>query len=380
MKKLISLLLIALLVGCGSESDRNKLERLQAERDRLDAEIKELKQQLAARDGNISVEDLTPVSIRQIAAQPFQHSIKVQGTVESDNNILIPAQSSGTVKRIHVTEGQSVQKGQLLAELDGAILENTLAELKVNLELARTIFKRQSRLWKKEIGSEIQYLQAKTKKEALERRLAATREQYQLTKITSPIDGTVDEILLKEGEAVAAGHGTIRVVRLSELKITAQLSEEYIGKVRAGEPVAVHLPILNKGFESTIHTASNVINLRNRTFNIEVMLPVQDQAIQPNSLAVLSVTHYQTPDALVVPVDIIQRTEDSEFLFVAEPAASEQESAWTARKTTVETGYRSGNQIEILEGLEKGDHIIVRGFQDLADGESVAVSKADPHL
>jgi RND family efflux transporter MFP subunit len=380
MKKLISLLFIALLVGCGSESDRDKLERLQAEQDRIGAEIKELKQQLAAQDGNISLEDLTPVSIRQITAQPFQHSIKVQGTVESDNNILIPAQSSGTVIRIHVTEGQTVQKGQLLAELDGAILENTLAELKVNLELAQTVFKRQSRLWEKEIGSEVQYLQAKTEKEALEKRLAATREQYQLTKITSPIDGTVDEILLKEGEAVAAGYGTIRVVRLSELKITAHLSEEYIGEVSAGDAVTVHLPLLNKRFDSTIRATSNVINPRNRTFSIEVMLPAQSEAIQPNSLAVLSVTHYQTPDALVVPVDVIQRTEDSEFLFIAQPGDSEPESPWTVRKTTVKTGYHSGNDVEILQGLDNGDHIVVRGFQDLADGESVSVSKANPHL
>jgi RND family efflux transporter MFP subunit len=307
-------------------------------------------------------------------SQPFQHTIKVQGSVESDNNILIPAQSAGTVKKIHVTEGQSVSKGQLLAELDGAILENTLAELEVNLTLARTVFERQSRLWKKEIGSEVQYLQAKTNMEALEKRLAATREQYKLTKITSPINGTVDEILLKEGEAVGAGFGTIRVVRLSELMVSAHVSEEYIGQIKAGERVEVHIPVLNKKFNSTIRSVSNVIDPQNRTFLIEVMVPAQNEAIQPNSFAVLRVTNYKNQQALVVPVDVIQRTEDQEFLFIAQAHENSENSPWIVRKTLVQTGYRSENMVEVLNGLNPDDYIVVRGFQDLADGESVTVS------
>ena len=377
MKKLILLFLTVIFIACGTDSPGDKLRKLENERDRIEAQITELRQQLAASDGNTSLDELTPVTLSQITRQPFQHSIRVQGTVESDNNILIPAQYSGTVKTIHVTEGQSVNKGQLLAEMDGAILENTLAELEVNLELARTVFERQSRLWEKEIGSEVQYLQAKTSKEALEKRLAATREQYKLTKITSPIEGTVDEIMLKEGEAVAAGFGTIRVVRLSELKISAQLSEEYIGQVRAGEPVEVRLPVLDKSFDGTIRTVSQVIDPENRTFLVEVMFLAQREAIQPNSLAVLSIINYQNPEAVIVPVDVIQRTENGEFLFTAEAADPSQDSPWTVNRTTVKTGHRSQNHIEILEGLEKGDFIVVRGFQDLADGESVSVTQAD---
>lgn len=378
MKKLILLSLVGILIaGCGSESPSDKLEKLQAERDRIEAQIEQVKQQINAQNGDISSEDLTPVTIEKITPRSFEHIINVQGTVESDNNILIPAQYSGVVKKIHVTEGQSVKEGQLLAELDGAILENTLAELEVNLELAKTVFERQSRLWEKEIGSEVQYLQARTNMEALEKRLAATREQYKLTKITSPIDGNVDEIMLKQGEAVAAGFPTIRVVRLSELKIAAQLSEEYIGQVKSGQPVTVRLPVLNKEFDSTISTVSQVIDPQNRTFLIEVLLPAQDEAIQPNSLAVLSIANYRTSDALTVPVDVLQRTEDKQFLFTAQANSGSQNPSWTVSKVWVETGYRANNQVEILDGLESGDHIVVRGFQDLADGESVSASVAE---
>ncbi|MBD3374279.1 efflux RND transporter periplasmic adaptor subunit, partial [candidate division KSB1 bacterium] len=360
MKKLIiSSLVAAFIAGCGSESPSDKLEKLQAERDRIEAQIEQLKQQIAAENGDTLSKDLTPVIVEKITPQSFEHIINVQGTVESDNNIMIPAQYSGIVKKIHVTEGQSVKEGQLLAELDGAILENTLAELEVNLELAKTVFERQSRLWEKEIGSEVQYLQARTNMEALEKRLAATREQYKLTKITSPIDGNVDEVMLKQGEAVAAGFPTIRVVRLSELKIAAHLSEEYIGQVKAGQPVTVRLPVLNKKFDSTISTVSQVIDPQNRTFLIEVLLPAQDEAIQPNSLAVLSIANYRTSDALTVPVDVLQRTEDRQFLFTAQANSESQNPSWTVAKVWVETGYRANNQVEILNGLESGDHIVV---------------------
>lgn len=376
MKKILFLSLVAIFVGCGSQSTEDKLRALEAERDRIEAQIDELRQQLAAENGQNAPKDLTPVTVQQITPQPFQHTIKVQGSVESDNNILIPAQSSGTVKKIHVTEGENISKGQLLAELDGAILENTLAELQVNLELARTVFERQSRLWDKEIGSEVQYLQAKTNKDALEKRLAATREQYQLTKITSPINGTVDEILLKEGEAVGAGFGTIRVVRLSDLVISAQVSEEYIGQIKAGDPVQVQVPVLDKRFNTTIRSVSNVIDPQNRTFLIEAMVPAQNQAIQPNSFAVLRVTNYTNPQAVVVPVDVIQRTEDRDFLFIAQPNG-DSNSPWTVRKTPVQTGLRAENRVEVLDGLNPDDYIVVRGFQDLADSENVTVSQAE---
>jgi len=377
MKYILLLSLVFYLVGCTSESPQDRLRKLESERDRIETQINQLREQIALNNGQSLNNKLTPVTLQQVNHQPFQHTIKVQGSVESDNNILIPAQASGVVNKIHVIEGESVEKDQLLAELDGAILENTLAELEINLELARTVFQRQSRLWDKEIGSEVQYLQAKTHKEALEKRLAATREQYQLTRITSPIDGTIDEILLKEGEAVGAGFGTIRVVKFSELQVSAQVSEEYVGQIKVGEPVEVHLPVLNKRFNSTIHTVSNVIDPGDRTFFIEAMLSAQNEAIQPNSLAVLTVTNYQNPQALTVPIDVIQRTEDEEFLFIAQAKGESNESLWTVKKAVITTGHRAGNDVEILEGLNQGDHIVVRGFQDLADGEVVSVAQAE---
>ncbi|MBD3224882.1 MAG: efflux RND transporter periplasmic adaptor subunit [Caldithrix sp.] len=365
-------IIVALLMSCGSGNKQEELRKLETERDALTAQIEQLKQEIRAANGE-TPDNLAHVSIQKLRHQRFDHYIEVQGTVESDNNILIPAQSSGVVKEIHVEEGQKVQKGQVLAELDAAILENNIAALEARLQLAETAFERQKRLWEKKIGSEMQYLQAKTEKEALAKQLAATREQYKLTKVTAPIDGTVDEILLKEGESVAAGFGTIRIVKLTALKITADLAEDYTGRVSPGDSVTVRLPILKRQFRTTIRAVSQVIDPRNRTFPIEIKLPPEAGAIQPNMLAILTIRDYSNEQALTVPVNIVQKTGDKPFLFTAEPN-SEKNDTWIIRKKVVSTGRNYGEHVEITEGLQPGDQVVVVGFQDLGDGQMVMAS------
>jgi len=367
--------IIILLSACSDNNKHQQLRELEAQRDALIAQIEKLRSEIAMENGSAINTNVPYVKVRQIIPHTFRHFITVQGTVESDNNILIPAQSSGMVKKIHVTEGQKVRRGQLLAELDAAILENTLAELEINLNLAKTVYERQKRLWDKNIGSEVQFLQAKTNKEALEKRLAATEEQYRLTKVVAPINGSVDEILIKEGEAVAAGFGTIRVVQLSALKLTAQISEDYAGKINVGDSVLIHFPISNKELSTTIRSVSIVINPQNRTFPIEIALPSQSEYIQPNMLAALTINDYTNKQALTVPVNIVQKTGSSNFLFSALHDQPQADSLWTVHRRTVTIGEKYGDVIEILEGISAEEYVVIFGFQDLADGQKVYVRK-----
>lgn len=371
MKQRILIFVAALfLVACGGNK-QDELNQLLAQRDALNMEIEKLQREIAKENGTRQFGELASVQVQQITLVRFRHFIKIQGTAESDNNILIPAQSSGVLKKIHVQEGQRVRQDQLLAELDGAILENTLSELEVNLALARTVYERQSRLWEKKIGSEVQYLQAKTNMEALEKRMATVKEQYKLTKITAPIDGTVDEILLKEGEAVAAGFGTIRVVNPTDLKISANLSEEYMGKVQVGDSVQIHFPVTNIKIASTVQAVSQVINPQSRTFPIEVKLPAGARNIQPNMLAVLTINDYENPNALAVPVNVVQKTGVNHFLFVA--AKMKNGETWRVTKRTIEPGLNYRNRVEILNGIQPDEFVVTQGFRDLADQQEVRV-------
>jgi len=371
MKKyFLFVLSLFFIISCSEENLQEQLRKKEAQRNELNAEIALLKKQLNV-GGQASNGNLTNVMITQVKPELFAHFIKIQGMIESDNNIFIPAQSPGVVKKIHVTEGERVKKGQVLAELDAAILQNTLAEVNINLELAGTVYDRQKRLWEKKIGSEVQFLQVKTSKEALEKRKAALEEQYRLTKIISPINGTVDDIVLREGEAVAAGFGTIRVVEIARLKVSADLSEEYTGKIKPGDSVHVTIPVTGTSFASKIRSVAMVIDPKNRTFPLETTIPSNISGIRPNMLAVLTINDYSNNTALKIPVNSIQKSDGTGFIFVARPDNQQGETMWIVEKRTVESTMPYGEYTEVTSGLNDGEYVVIRGFQDLADGQQV---------
>jgi len=309
------------------------------------------------------------VKISQVEKERFQHFVQVQGTVESDNNVLIAPQSSGVVKKIYVNAGNKVTKGQLLAELDGSILESSIAEVENGLKLAETIFERQQRLWNKNIGSEIEFLQAKNNKEGLEKRLVTLKEQYKLTKIFTPLSGTVDEVLIKEGEMAVAGLGAVRVVQLSNLKIKVDLSEIYISRIKKNDLVHVKIPVIGREFDLRVDAVSQVIDPQNRTFQIEMKIPKSEIGIKPNMLSVLTINDYTNDEALIVPLNIVQETGQEQFVFVAEQINGD----WIARRRSVKTGNSYIDRAEISSGIQEGEYVVTFGYQNLADGQNLAV-------
>ena len=369
-KYLVLLGMGLILTACGPRGEDAQLAQLEKQRDALTEKIERLKQDIAQKASpGVKPEKLINVKILPVEKGLFQHFIQVQGMVESDNNILVPPQSSGIVKKIHVYAGSKVTRGQLLAELDGSILESSIAEVENGLKLAQTIFERQQRLWNKNIGSEIEFLQAKNNKEGLEKRLATLKEQYKLTKIYSPLSGTVDKVLIKEGEMAAAGMGAIRVVQLSNLKIKVDLSEIYITRIKKKDLVHVSIPVTGREFDLRVDAVSQVIDPENRTFQIEMKIPKSEAGIKPNMLSVLMINDYSNPEALMVPQNIVQETGAGKFIFVAE----QKNGDWIARRRPVRTGKNYNDRVEVLSGLQEGEHVVTVGYQNLADGQNIAV-------
>ncbi len=380
MKRMTSFILLGALIAsvtisCGPNSDAARLARLEAKRDALERQIEEIKAAMAVREGSQTGPAIAPAAVRieEVQEESFRHFITVQGTVESDNNILVPPLSPGLVEKIHVRVGDRVSRDQVLVELDAAVLEKSIAEVEHGLELATTVYDRRQRLWDKKIGSEIEYLQAKNDKEALEKKLETLREQLNLTKITAPIAGSVDEILVKEGEMAVAGFGAVRIVQISRLKVRAALAENYISRVKQGDTVTVGIPVLNKEFMSTARAVSQVIDPDNRTFQIEVGVPSGERDVKPNMLAVLTVNDYTNPRALTVPKNVIQETGADQFVFVA----VRENGQWIARKRTVRTGLDQESRVEVLAGLEDGDFVVTFGFQKIADGQPLTVEESE---
>lgn len=374
LKPQVFFLLLAIIVfSCSTPADKNtKLQDLKKQRDQLNIEIKSLEKEIIADGGAVDAGIKIPTVVAlKIKHEEFNHFIDVRGNVESDNNIFVPAQRPYVVTKILVREGDHVSKGQLMAELDNQSISQTIREIKNGLELATTLYERQKNLWEKKIGTEVQYLQARTSKEDLEIKLKTAQDELERTKIYSPIDGVVDMVVLKEGEAAAPNAGAIRVSNMSAQKIVAKVSENYIANISRGDKVSVNLPTIGLKLQSTISAVSQVIDPNNRTITIEVKLP-GDERINPNMLAIVTLNDYTNPEAVLLPINAVQRTESREYVFVA----TKSNNSWIAELRDIEIGKFGQDKVEVTGGLKDDDVVITFGFNNISVGDPVNLTYA----
>ena len=370
MKNIIySLILMAFLVSCGGSQDKKaQLNKLKADRDKLNEQIIKLESTLDPA-GKDSEKKAVNVNVAEVAESVFNHYIKVQGTVDGDQNIAVSPQMAGIVTAVYAKEGTTVRKGEVLAELDAQVMKQSVEEVKTQLDLANNIFEKQSALWDKKIGSEVQFLQAKTNKEALEHRLATVKEQLKMTKVLSPIAGTVENNPLRVGQMASPGvpTSTIRVINMSVAKITADISEAYATRIHDGNQVLVNFPDLNKDIETKLNFTSRFIDPTNRTFRVECKISSREVQLRANMIAYIKIKDYSNAKAFSLPVNYVQNDQNGKFIYIAKQNGNE----WIAEKRIITTGKDYDGIVEILEGLKAGEKIISSGFQDLNAGQKV---------
>ncbi|MBK6933432.1 MAG: efflux RND transporter periplasmic adaptor subunit [Saprospirales bacterium] len=364
---LLSLTLLAAACGGGQPKDKSaQLAALKDQKAALEAQIAQLENEAGGTPG-VS-KHIRTVGLTELQPQLFRHFIDLQGKVDAEDNVPVTAKMAGQITRVLIKNGDAVKKGQLLAALDDELMLKGLSELELQLRTAEDIYNRQKGLWDQKIGTEVQFIQARTNKEALEQRIATTKEQWQYTKIYAPISGTVDMVILKAGQAIAPGSPLCHIINMGQLKITGQVPEAYAAKVRQGYAVQLFFPDLNKEVASRVSYVSKSINPTNRTFTVECALPAGAD-YRANMIAVMKIIDYQNPRAIVVPVNLIQTAEDGDFVLVADKTGDKQA---VVRKANVRQGGTYNGMVEITGGLNPGDLAISTGFQDVNNGETVA--------
>ncbi len=362
---------VMITVACGGDSALEKkkaeLEELKGAQKEVAEKIKTLEAEIAKLDTTLIVtEKEKTVAVTAVAAQNFVHSIDVQGQVDGDENIAITAKSAGVVKRVNVRVGQTVQKDQILAEIENDIVRTQITDLKSSLALATDMFNKQKSLWDQKIGTEVQYLQAKNTKESLEAKLATLNETLDMYLIKSPISGTVDNLPVKLGQMVAPGILCAQVVNFGSLKIRAELSESYSANVKEGNEVELFFPDINRTIKSKVSYVAQAINPMTRTFGVEIDLP-SEKAFRPNMVAVIRIVDYNNSKAIVVPVNTIQSMDGHDHLYIA----TRKGNRMVATKRDVKVGPVYNGKAEITEGLLEGDQLITSGYQDLNDNELI---------
>ncbi len=312
------------------------------------------------------------VTTQTVKRDTFVHYIQVTGTVDAVNSAFISPQMNGQITKLYVQDGDRVSQGQLLVELNSSVLRSSIQEVQTQLDLATTAYEKQKSLWDQKIGSEMQYLQAKTQKEALEKKLNTLQDQLDLTKVTAPFAGIVENINVNEGELAIPGVQLFELVNLNQMKILADVSESYMAKLHKGNIVNVSFPDYSDlKMKAPIYRIGNVINPDNRTFKVEIRLKNNDEFIKPNMVSVLQMKDYECDTAIFVPSVIVKVEFQKSFLFVAK----QENGEWVAKKQFVETANTNQNQIMITSGLNVGDKVIVAGYNQIADGSVIKLVK-----
>lgn len=313
----------------------------------------------------------SPVYVEELQPTDFRHYINIQGNVESDKTIMITPKSTATVEEILVRAGDEVNRGDLLARLDGDITRSQIRELETQLELAETLFERQKNLRDQNIGSEVEFLHSRNQVKSLQNQLATLTEQFENYSIRATIAGTVNQVNLKVGETVGPNTAVFQLSNSEALKVTAEISEAYISRIDQTDSVEISFPSLGYTISRQLDVVSKVINPSNRTFRVEIYIPDVDGQIRPNMIAKLRINDTTQPGQIVVPVNTVQEANQVNFTYVAE----ETENGWIATQKDVKTGLSYGNNLVIEEGLNTGDILVTGGYGDLANGDTISIQE-----
>ena len=383
-KTIISLSFSLLLMACGQETEKavssitvNKgtLDELQIQKANYTLQIKELT--LALDSLNQKLEKMSGgqkrvlVTALEIKSQIFNHTIEIQANIKTRQNLQLFPEFGGRLNQILVEEGQEVKKGTLLAVIDDAGLQDQLDQMKLQLQLVKTTFERTQRLWDQKIGSEMMYLEAKTRFKSQQKQVAQMRNQLSKTRIYAPFSGVIDEIIARKGSALTPGMTPImRIVNLDNMYVESDVPENYLANITKGSFAKVSIPVLNETQNTLVRQTGNFIQPNNRTFRVEAPIKNPTGMIKPNLNARISIVDYSNPEALMIPFRVIrENAKGDSFVFIL--TGQEQDNEYITEQRFVTLGMSKNELVEITKGLNTEDLIVDEGVSLLVTGQKV---------
>jgi len=359
-----------LIANGNLETLRAKKTEISDQQRTIEKDLKMLDSVIAAKSG---VEKLPLVTTLAAKAEKFDHFLELQGAVKTKQNVLIYPEMPGTLQRVYVKEGQRVSKGQLLASIDDGGMGSQVSQLKTQAELAKTTYERQKRLWEQKIGSEIQFLQAKSSYEATENGVKQALSQLAKSAIRAPFSGIIDDVIKDQGTVVAPGPSSevFRIVNLSDMYISVDVPENNLAGITKGKEAKVYFPVLGDTIISKIRQTGNFINPSNRAFSVEIPVPNKKGNIKPNLSARVSLNDYSSANAILVPQGIISENADGDqYVYVAIERNGDKA---VAKRRIIKTGKTQGSLVEALSGVNEGDLLIKEGARTVKEGQNVQI-------
>ena len=332
--------------------------------------IAQVESEIETLDPNQAEKAKKLVTTNVVGKKDFKHFVEIQGSVQADDMVDVTSETAGRVINLRVKEGDLIRKGQLVAKLDLEALKKQMAELEKSLELANTVFERQSRLWEQNIGSEIQYLEAKNTKERLEKSMETLNFQLSKSDVYAPISGVVERVIVQSGELASPGFPIVQILNTNKLKVVANVPENYLKAVRQGEKVNVSFPALELEQEARVSLIGRMIDPSNRTFTVEAKVSGNSQLIKPNLLAIMMINDFSQDNVVTIPVELVQQEVGGKSYVFVKDSSNDGD---IAKKVYIQTGRSFDNEIVVSSGLNGGEEIIIDGARNISNDELIKV-------
>jgi membrane fusion protein (multidrug efflux system) len=373
MKQIAVIISLSLLVACGPEGSSAKKAELDSYRQKVEEynqKIADLEAELENQNDDSEAVALLPVEIKEMTPEFFARYFEVTGVIEALKDAYISPEINGQIQKVSVQRGSRVKKGDLILKLNSDVIEKSVDEIETSLELAKRIFSKQEELWEQNIGSELQYLEAKNAMQSLQARLATLEKQMEMAHVSAPFSGIIDDIMVKEGELASPGNPLVHLVNLSNMRVSANISEAYLSSLSKGDLVELRFPAYPEDLlKAGVTRLGEVIDPQTRTFTLEVELKNPREKLKPNMLTSVRIQDYKNNSSLVVPSNILRQDFNGTFLF----RISDENGSSKAQKVYVKRGITVQDQTMITEGISAGDLVITKGFNLVSEGTPVRI-------
>ncbi len=375
----VFLVMLAIVASCAPSQDElpEDLEGLKVVQRDTKKEISDLQSKLAEVEDKMRSIDPTLfekpkklVTGLELSTGDFERFIELQGSVKADETVYVSSETGGRITKLTIKDGDYVAKGRLIASVDLEALDKKVAEVETSLALARQVFERQKRLWDQNIGTEIQYLEAKNRVETLEKSIESLRFEQTKANIYSPISGEVAIVNKDIGEVTGPGEPIATLLNTRKLKISVDVPENLLPRVNRGDYVTVRIPAIEYEKQHKIKRIGTQINEANRTIPVEVEVYNGSGKIKPNLLATMLIKDFESEDVISIPNTLLQQEVSGRyFVYTIEKEGADQ----VVKKNYVIPGESYEDKIVITEGLNADDILIDKGSRQVAAGEFLNV-------
>jgi RND family efflux transporter MFP subunit len=367
--------IIAISCGGGESAEKSKdpakvraaIKAKQEAIKKLEAEKEALEKWLVEIDSTAKKKKIVDITAQELSIKDFAHFVEVQGNiVTSDDPGMASSETGGRIVKLYAKKDAFVKQGDLIAKVDLESIRKSIQEIEISLTLAKDIFDRQEKLWKQNIGSEVQYLQSKNQVDQLQKTKERMEHELGKANVYAPVSGYVEQVMSKEGEMCGPGTPIVQIVNSNTLKIVAQVPENFLGKVKVGDAVEIDFPALEIKQNGRVIKIGRMINPANRTFEVEASVDSKGGQIKPNLLATMLIQDYGKPKAIALPDDLIMQDVDgnSYVMIVKDKKAARQ---------TVSLGKSYKNETVIESGLEGNETLIIKGARQVVEGDEVNI-------